>query len=75
MSRNNNHLKAAYMPVNQAWAVTLGDNIIGIGPQNTRFFDTFPVLRDVLARCGLTVSVEGAIRKTEQYNGEYGEAW
>ena len=72
---NKEKLRAHYMPINQAWSVTLGDNIIGIGPQNTRFFSSFPTLRTVLAECGLNVSVEGFISKAEGYSGQYGEAW
>ena len=67
-------IRASYLPINQAWSVTLGDNIIGIGAQNTRLFESFLDLRDELARCGLNVSVTGTIRKTEGYDGCYGEA-
>jgi len=52
---DNTGLVVAYLPVNQAWAVLLGDTIVAIGDECRRLFPSRPELVARLHEQGLIV--------------------
>ena len=64
-------MKASYLTANQAWCVTLGDSVIGIGAHNRFIFGSRRELREELGRCGLVIGKGNKIITKGETNGKH----